>query len=330
MAAEQKQPGSSGHVCRICRSPFGGDTFIAREMRLGTRDQFEYWECAQCGCVQILEVPENLDEYYPRGNFSFKPHHVLGRNLLRRALDRRRVRQALGADDWLGKLINRLLKPLDYVDWCRFAQIGTDARVLDVGCGAGKLPLRMKLGGFKACAGIDPHIDADIEYAAGVHVYKKEISELAAELPGEFDFIMFHHSLEHVADPHAALNAARTLLAPGGKLLIRIPVAGSFAWRRYGENWVQLDPPRHLWLPTVDGMHRLAAENGFSLARARHDSTVLQFVGSELYQRNIPLSASRKEKDILNSKALRRFEDAVRRLNEDADGDQAVFVLIAI
>ncbi len=294
MAAEQKQPGRSGHVCRVCRTPFSGDTFIAREMRLGTRDQFEYWECGQCGCVQILEVPENLDEYYPRGYFSFKPHHVLGRNLLGRALDRRRVRQALGADDWLGKMINRLLKPLDYVDWCRFAQIGIDARVLDVGCGAGKLPLRMKLGGFKACAGVDPHIDADIEYAVGVHIYKKEISELAAERPGEFDFIMFHHSLEHVVDPHAALKAARTLLAPGGKLLIRIPVAGSFAWRRYGENWVQLDPPRHLWLPTVDGMHRLAAESGFSLARARHDSTVQQFIGSELYQRNIPLSASRK------------------------------------
>lgn len=327
MAVSETAPTNSGRACRICRAAFEGGTFIAREMMLGTRDQFDYWECRECGCVQILEVPDNLGDYYPRNYFSFKPHRRPGRILIRKAVDRRRVRQALGDEDRLGKVANRFLKPLDYVDWCRFARIGTDARVLDVGCGAGKLPLRMKLGGFRECAGVDPHIDADIEYAAGVHIYKKEIADLAEERPGEFDLIMFHHSLEHLPDPHATLKAARRLLAPGGKLLIRIPVAGSYAWRRYGENWVQLDPPRHLWLPTVDGMHRLAGENGFSLARARHDSTVLQFIGSELYQRNIPLNASRKERNIFSASALRRYQDAVRRLNEDADGDQALFVL---
>jgi SAM-dependent methyltransferase len=327
-AAGKKISIRSGDPCRVCGAAFNGNPFVAREMMIGTRDPFEYWECGECGCVQILEVPDNLDRYYPRSYFSFKPYRRPVRTLIRRIIDRRRVQHAFGAEDWLGKSANRILKPLDYVDWCLFARVGTDARVLDVGCGAGKLVFRMKLGGFKECTGVDPHIEADIEYPLGVRVYKKKIVELAAQRPGEFDFIMFHHSLEHVSDPHESLEAARRLLAPGGKLLIRIPVAGSYAWRRYGENWVQLDPPRHLWLPTVDGMHRLAGENGFSLARARHDSTPLQFIGSELYQRNIPLNAPPRMKSIFRVKSLRRFADATRHLNEDADGDQALFVFV--
>ncbi len=329
MAVARKLPSVSVHACRVCRADFTGDTFTAREMMFGTRDQFEYWECAECGCVQILDVPANLDDYYPQTYFSLKPYRRPLRTFLRSFVDRQRVKQAFGGKDWLGKLCNRLLKPLEYVEWCLFAQVGVDARVLDVGCGAGKLPLRMKIGGFKECAGVEPNIDADMQYPLGVRIYKKDIVELAAQRPGEFDLIMFHHSLEHVPDPHVALKAAGALLAAHGKVLIRIPVAGSYAWRRYGENWVSLDPPRHLWLPTIEGMHRLAGATGFSLARARHDSTPLQFIGSELYQRNIPLNASRKDKDIFDKKSLRRFEDAARRLNEDADGDQAVFVLVA-
>lgn len=330
MAVAKKITPVSVRACRICRASFSGDTFTAREMMLGTRDSFEYWECSECGCVQIVDVPANLSDYYPRNYFSLKPYRRRIRTHLRSLIDRRRVRHAFGAKDWLGKLGNRFLKPLDYVEWCRFAQVGTEARVLDVGCGAGKLPLRMKIGGFKLCAGVDPHIEADIDYPFGVRIYKKDVAELAAERPGEFDLIMFHHSLEHVPNPHAAIEAARRLLAPEGRVLVRIPVAGSYAWRRYGENWVQLDPPRHLWLPTVDSMHRLATANGFSLARARYDSTSLQFIGSELYQRNIALNAPRKEKNIFNAKLLRRFEDSARRLNEDADGDQAIFVLNAV
>ncbi len=314
-------------TCRVCRAKFDGNAFVAREMMLGTRHPFEYWECGTCGSVQILDVPDNLGDYYPAEYFSFKPHHRMGRSRLRKFVDSRRVRHALGAKNWVGSIADRYLKPLDYLEWCSFAKVGPDARVLDVGCGAGKLPLRMKLGGFRECTGIDPRIDAEIEYAVGVRIYKEDITDFAARGAGEFDLIMFHHSLEHLPAPHASLGAARQLLAPGGKLIIRIPVAGTYAWRRYGEHWVQLDPPRHLWLPTIDGMARLAVDTGFNLARARFDSTPLQFTGSELYQRNIPLNAPKKEKNIFDADAMRRYKDAARRLNEEQDGDQALFVL---
>src|SRR6476661_7449138 len=39
-------------------------------MMFGTRDEFEYLECAECGTVQIAEIPD-LTAYYPQGYYSF-------------------------------------------------------------------------------------------------------------------------------------------------------------------------------------------------------------------------------------------------------------------
>ena len=34
-------------------------------MMFGLREEFEFFECGNCGCVQIAEVPANLAKYYP-------------------------------------------------------------------------------------------------------------------------------------------------------------------------------------------------------------------------------------------------------------------------
>ena len=118
-------------TCRVCRAKFDGNAFVAREMMLGTRHPFEYWECGTCGSVQILDVPDNLDDYYPAEYFSFKPHHRLGRSRLRKFVDSRRVRHARGAKNWVGSIADRYLKPLDYLEWCSFAKVGPDAPIWD-------------------------------------------------------------------------------------------------------------------------------------------------------------------------------------------------------
>ena len=52
-------------ACRICNNSEGNKIHNAREMLFGMRDEFEYLECVQCGCVQILKIPDNLSKYYP-------------------------------------------------------------------------------------------------------------------------------------------------------------------------------------------------------------------------------------------------------------------------
>ena len=94
-----------------------------------------------------------------------------------------------------------------------------------------------------------------------------------------------------VPDPRATLQSAFRLLAPKGRVLIRMPIMGQEAWRRYGVNWVQIDPPRLLAVYTLDAVHRLAAEEGFEVDNIYFDSKAFQFWGSELALRKQPFAS---------------------------------------
>jgi len=59
-------------TCRVCEATAQGRTHIAREMMYGFRDEFEYYECPVCGCLQIQQVPSDLSKYYPRDYYSFR------------------------------------------------------------------------------------------------------------------------------------------------------------------------------------------------------------------------------------------------------------------
>src|SRR5690606_30281969 len=118
-----------------------------------------------------------------------------------------------------------------------------------------------------------------------IRVLKKSVFEIE----GVFDFIMLHHSFEHMENPREVLGRLHELLADDGTLLIRVPVAGSYAWRTYGVNWVQLDAPRHLFLHTPQSMRLLAAQAGFAVEEVTYGSIDSQFWGSEQNLRGIPL-----------------------------------------
>jgi 2-polyprenyl-3-methyl-5-hydroxy-6-metoxy-1,4-benzoquinol methylase len=76
---------------------------------------------------------------------------------------------------------------------------------------------------------------------------------------------MLHHSFEHMDNPCGVLKQIDKLLNPDGELLIRIPVSDSFAWRKYGVDWFQLDAPRHFFLHTTKSIALLAKNSGFVL-----------------------------------------------------------------
>lgn len=41
-------------------------------MMFGSRDKFDYLECARCDCLQIEEVPADLSQYYPANYYAFQ------------------------------------------------------------------------------------------------------------------------------------------------------------------------------------------------------------------------------------------------------------------
>ncbi len=197
-----------------------------------------------------------------------------------------------------------------------------------MGCGLGDRLLELAKDGLRNLTGIDPFIKTDLHYESGVRVWKRELSEFE----GCFDFIMLHHAFEHMPDPAAALGHLHRLLRPGSTLLIRIPVADSWAWRHYGVTWFQLDAPRHLFLHTRESMERLAERAGFRIREVIHDSLIDQFIYSEQYRRGIPLYAEGSweldpDNGMFSEAELDEFRHRTRELNAGGEGDQACFYL---
>lgn len=335
-------------ACRVCGNKRGNRLHRAREMFTGTRDEFDYVECASCGTLQIREAPD-LRPYYagdyrpltpPKGRSA---RAGLGRRLVRRATSHLRGRVAgyycgrrrpFGElRHPLGKLLaaraGRVLLPFPaYLKDTRLdLRLDLRSAVLDVGSGAGGTLLWLRDFGFRDLVGVDPFVAADVVYESGVRVLKAELPDVTRQ----FDLILANHSLEHFTDARAALRDMHRILKPGHYAVVRIPVVAR-AWREYGVNWVQLDAPRHLFLYPARTFKSLAEEAGFAADEIAYDSTAFQFWGSEQYARDIPLAGERSyfvnpANSVFTPAEIAAFGARAEELNRDGDGDQAVFYL---
>jgi 2-polyprenyl-3-methyl-5-hydroxy-6-metoxy-1,4-benzoquinol methylase len=78
-----------------------------------------------------------------------------------------------------------------------------------------------------------------------------------------FDGITLRHVIEHVHDPLAVLRQCHALLKPGGWIWIETPNIDAQGHARYGANWRDLDPPRHLVLFSRDALFQALVQAGF-------------------------------------------------------------------
>ena len=60
------------YICKICGNNKGNRIYHAKEMMLGLKHEFVYFECSECECLQIADIPENIGDYYPSHYYSFK------------------------------------------------------------------------------------------------------------------------------------------------------------------------------------------------------------------------------------------------------------------
>jgi SAM-dependent methyltransferase len=137
-------------------------------------------------------------------------------------------------------------------------------RLLDVGCGSGAFLAQMSALGWHT-EGIDPD-PAAVAGAreAGLHVTQGAIADLdPGKHAGTFDAVTLSHVIEHLHDPAADLRRLNLLLRPGGLLWIATPNLEALGLRRFGADWLGLDPPRHLVLFTRASLERLLRSAGF-------------------------------------------------------------------
>lgn len=133
-----EQPKMIYSKCRICGDESEHKAYQVREMFFGTKEEFVYFECDKCQCIQIMEIPENLGEYYGSEYYSF------GEIKLQEPKTSERI----------------------------------EKRILDVGCGSGKWLVEKYAEGYVNLLGCDPFLGHDISYGQYIHIKKCTIHEM--------------------------------------------------------------------------------------------------------------------------------------------------------
>lgn len=312
------------HACRICGGAIGLSLTV-REMMYGSREEFLYHQCTACGCLQIDSIPSDIARHYPADYYSY---NLKRQSWLKRWRRGARRKWILTAPSFIAGLFRTSSNSDEAFHIYRKLGVHLGSHVLDVGAGAGVHVLELREAGISGAIGLDPFIPCDQIWQGTILVRKTSLTEI----DGQFDLITFHHSLEHMPEQAETLAHAKRLLAPGGKILVRIPTVSSEAFETYRENWVQIDAPRHYYLHSHQSIKIAALNAGLIVTSLWCDSSPMQFMASEQYQQNIPLFdprsiASNKHNSIFSTALQKAFEQKTKDVNAALRGDQICAVM---
>jgi SAM-dependent methyltransferase len=228
--------------CGICGGTIAEFLFSARDFNFRTTDEsFSIVRCPACGTAQTVPRPpeHTLGRFYPPLYYPISGHDP--------AYYRRMIRPSQ-------------LDKLDIVR--RFKSSGT---LLDVGCGAGYFVREAEDRGFSA-QGIEFSREAVDFGRRQVGARITEGDFLETHLPDDsFDIVTLWHVLEHIPRPIETLKKIRTLLKPGGILIIAVPNLDSIQARVFRGHWYHLEVPRHLYHFTPAALRKLLESQGFDV-----------------------------------------------------------------
>jgi SAM-dependent methyltransferase len=259
--------------CPLCNAEDEEFLFTVRDRLHGIAGQFREVRCRSCGLIYLNPRPDRgeMVRFYPPEYFT------RGERRAARIRVKHRIRDLVlrlyyGYPPTGSRLARWSALPL----WLLFKADRRNAlvipfqgegRFLDVGCGSGKMLAFMQERGWTV-AGVE--IDPALCRGLDVPVHCGELEDCAFA-SGSFDVVLLSQVLEHLHHPLPALEKARDLLAPGGRLYLRLPDAGGFAARRFRERWFGFEAPRHLCTYTRDTAMKAVEKAGFHVEYVKQD-----------------------------------------------------------
>ena len=166
--------------------------------------------------------------------------------------------------------------------------VGNGLRLLDIGCGNGLFLRELQKLGFDV-EGVDLRKEAidHVRTAWGISAQVMPADQVAAHYPPEsFDVITAFHILEHVTNPLEHMLQCRTLLKPGGVLILGLPFIDSLQARLFGANFhIVTEAPRHVSVPSQRAVHMLCARAQFEKVTIIADSALhhATYIGLSLF-----------------------------------------------
>lgn len=221
--------------------------------RLGVTDEtFSIVQCQGCGLLYLNPRPtrEEMGQYYPYSQYKdeFTP-----------------------AIEDEPSVVSRLNRLYHMERLCRAVErVKQEGQLLDVGCATGNFLDRMRRRGGWRVYGVEVHEEA-ARYAQerfGLEVFQGEL-EGARYAARSFDVVTLWNVLEHLHSPLDTLGEIRRLLKDDGVLILTVPNVESLDARLFGECWIGLDPPRHLYGFSARTLDRLLRKAGLATHETR-------------------------------------------------------------
>ncbi len=151
--------------------------------------------------------------------------------------------------------------------------VATPKRWLDVGAGHGHFCcIARGICEDAEFDGLDLSESIDEARARGWidRAYRGLFPDLAGDIANgdrTYDVVSMSHYLEHTRDPRAEIEAARTVLSPGGLLMIEVPDPESRMGKVLGSFWVPWFQPQHQHLLPVHNLSQILERNAFELVK---------------------------------------------------------------
>jgi len=214
---------------------------------------WSFLKCDRCGSAHLSPMPkqEKIAALYPPV-YSFRPDFET----------KSKVKSVLAAIE------ERLFyRPMHYgeVDAVKRKTGIESGTVLDVGCGTGDRLSRFSRAGFKV-RGIDIQTET-AEYVRNRLGFEADVGTLDSVFyPNHsFDIVTIYWVIEHLLNVKAVLTKIHSMLKPNGWIVAEIPLADSFQSDLFGNRWcVYSEAPRHLGVPSRDGIQRVMRDCGFT------------------------------------------------------------------
>lgn len=225
-------------ACRICGS---GESRLAASV-----GGFNYVRCSGCGVERMAEYPAASDvrDFYSQG-YMTKKFNDLGHHIH----FTEEYRATYFAE-----------KDLTFSDLRMDLKKYTGKSLLDVGCANGQF---LEYTGKFGIKGLGVDISEEMVGEARKNGLNCEVTDLF-ELDGAYDLVTFWDVVEHVMDPGAVLEKTRTLLKPGGEVVIQTPCTGMVS-ELFGEKWLYYLPVQHIHLFSQESLFALLSRTGFSV-----------------------------------------------------------------
>lgn len=234
--------------CTICGHVDTDPIAVGEDFEYRTSpDSFLAVRCRRCCTVYLDPRPaeSELDRIYPVSYhaFDFSAERFGLAYRVRRRLEARRL-----------------------LSWC--ADLGEEARILDVGCGDGfHLGLLRQYGrpGWRM-EGVDASLRAVLAARqAGLTVHHGRVEDVDL-VAGSYDRIFLIATLEHVADPTRLLSRVAELLDSHGRIVVVTDSTATLDFRIFRRrHWGGYHFPRHWNLFDPSSLRALAQKTGLAI-----------------------------------------------------------------